>query len=86
MKIYSNYDNHHVKTTMVYANENKRLFHDSGFTKPVLSEKNELDELFVNGMIIVADSGAYRPSYYSLAGSVWCGDEKFIAADVEQEQ
>lgn len=83
-KIYSNYDNHHVKATIVYANEDKNLYFDPEFTKPVLSEKGQLRELFRNGMIIVCEGDEYRPiKLHSNGCAVSCGEHDFGAADFE---
>lgn len=85
-KIYSNYDNHHVKATLVYAND-MQLFYDPEFTKPVLHEKGELCELFRNGMIIVTEGPEYRPTMLMPGGQVRCCDNViFVAADVEGDQ
>lgn len=87
-KIYSNSDNHHVKATLVYANEHKLLFYDPEFTMPVLHEKGELYELFVNGMIILKDDLAIKPTdMYLNQGILSTYDHGvFIAADIEYDE
>ena len=54
-KVYANADEKFVKTTIVYANDDKILFYDGDFMKPVLT--TELMDLLLNGVIIFSSSG-----------------------------
>ena len=85
-KIYSNSDNHHVKATIVYANEDYKLFHDPEYTKPVLHEDGQLYELFVNGMIVSHEETGelFKPvTMHTSNGIVEVDTMRWAAADVE---
>lgn len=52
-KIYSNSDNHHVKATVIYANEELVLFRDELFEKPfTAADVEELKALFFAGLFV----------------------------------
>jgi hypothetical protein len=54
-KIYSNADNHHVKGTVIYANEENVLFRDELFEKPfTAADVEELKALFFAGLFVKA--------------------------------
>lgn len=82
-KIYSNYDNHHVKATMVYANEDNKLYFDPEFTKPVLHEKGDVYALFVNGVIISDITGLCKPTQMLPEGVLVYDGTRFPAVDVD---
>ena len=52
-KIYSNADNHHVKGTVIYVNEERVLFRDELFEKPfTAADTEELKALFFAGLFV----------------------------------
>ena len=56
-KVYANADEKFVKATIIYADINDTLYHDVDCTVPVLT--TEIEELFLNGMVIRDHDGVY---------------------------
>lgn len=58
-KIYCNSYNHDVKAPVVYANDNRHLYADAEFTKPV--DYKLLKDLFFAGVIVCGGKYFDRP-------------------------
>ena len=67
-KIYDTADNHHVKATVIYCDNNYKLYRDPELNDPFYNEDRlELLDLFISGVIIRNEEWGvyYKPTSFS---------------------
>lgn len=83
-KVYANSDEKFVKTLLIYADENTKLYYDAEFENSVKSA--ELKDLFLAGVTICDGDILHTPCSLARGEVLMTAEDNYTCVDVTPEE